>query len=72
VPHAETYIVRIYRPARDTRQTVSGVVEVVRDGLSHRFASFEELCAILTVDSFGESGAGKSGEDLIRSGRRRR
>jgi hypothetical protein len=53
VAQAETYVVHVYRGRRAARSSVAGVVEVVRDGSWHRFASFEELLAVLRANASG-------------------
>lgn len=43
----ENYIVRIYRRDAQDPERVSGLVEVVGDGATRPFTSFEELSEIL-------------------------
>jgi hypothetical protein len=50
VSRAETFVVHIYRRAGKRR--FAGVVEVVRDGMWHRFASFEDLRGIFEREAF--------------------
>jgi hypothetical protein len=53
VAQVETYVVHVYFGRRAARDGLAGVVEVVRDGSWHRFASFEELRAVLTANASG-------------------
>lgn len=46
----ETYVVRIYRRSTDQ---VAGTVEDVRDGWSKSFIGFDELRAVLQMDTPG-------------------
>jgi len=50
---AQTYVVHVYQAGRSARHGLTGVVEVVRDGSWHRFASFEELREVLAANASG-------------------
>lgn len=67
MPHAEIYVVHIYRRTRDAESDLAGVVETVRDGKWHHFGSFEALRSILTADP----PANTSSKALVRPRRHR-
>jgi len=64
VSRAETFVVHIYRRTGNKIGMFAGVVEVVRDGMWYRFASFEDLRHIFEREAFpgaiGYHTAGKS------------
>ena len=49
----ETFVVRIYRRGHAGIDSLAGVVETVRGEWFHKFASFDELRAILATGKSG-------------------
>jgi hypothetical protein len=58
---SETFVVRIYRRGQADGTPLVGTVELVASGRTLRFASFEELRAILEVRPSGGTSGRQSG-----------